>query len=505
MKTVAFCGALILLALLLASCVSQLESVQPPADMGSIEAEGGAVLSNGDDTSGGSALLLVTLDEDGRGLQGRLVDPVTLADLPGHEPIPFGHHYAYTLSPDGQTLALITWPSGRHNRGGTLHLIDLPSWTEHRTKVTFDDYVSNLTFDPEGGRLYWVKPTRRDATHGMPRDYRIYRYDVNSHEVTDVVSFPSSFVPWEMRVLRDGSRLVVYGMPIDRNNLAQDVPHVILVNLATGEIAADVRLEGLTAGQLRTEATENENPYRMYRPGLAWDLERNRLYIVHADADRVTVVDLLEGGILKQTVIWPRLSVLDRVMRWLVPTVEAKAVPGTEKRAVLSPDGRRLYVVGVRSEMIREEEGQGWTWREEPLGLQIIATDDLTELRRLDIPVNDVVVSPDGKWLLLTGVRETVRADSNQIQRIGHGLYVFDAKRLTEVAHLRPATELWLRGFSPDGRYAYVSSATGEWLGDRWGNFRVKLHVLDLASQRFVAEREFEGYVLDVVMPGKVQ
>jgi hypothetical protein len=475
-------------------------------------------------------LVLVTQDNEGYGLQGLPFDPGSLADLPGYEPIGFGHHYQYAISPDGRTLATMTWPSGMHNRDGVLHLIDLPSWTEHSTGVTLDDYVNDLVFSPDGKALYWTQPTQRDPAHGLPRDYQLYRYAVGRRKLTVVTGFPSSFSPGEMHLLRSGSRLAIYGVPTDANYLADDVPRVLLVDLVAGHLVADVRLDGVTAGQIQLEtAGPDEPPYRFYLPGLAWDLEHDLLYVVHADTDEITVVDLAQGEISRQATVHPRYTLLERLGNWLVPVAAAKgSVPGTEKRAVLSPDGTRLYVAGLRSEMTRREDDQEWIWHEVPsglqigsgqrhrvkrtgewiwhevpLGLQVIATGDLAELGRVDLAVSDLALSPDGRWLLLASTQEVTQADGG-IEHVGRGLYLFDAQQLQEVAHLAPEVEFRLNGFSPDGRYAYVSTSASDWQGDRYGNWRVTLHVLDLETGRFVAEREFIGYVLDVITPAVV-
>jgi hypothetical protein len=483
-----------------------------PAD---VWAEIKAILSPpADVASAPPGLVLVTQDNEGYGLQGLPFDPGSLADLPGYEPIGFGHHYQYAMSPDGRTLATITWPSGMHNRDGVLHFIDLPSWTEHSTGVTLDDYVNDLVFSPDGKALYWTQPTRRDPApglprdyqlYGLPRDYQLYRYEVGRRKLTVVTGFPSSFSLGEMHPLRSGSRLAIYGVPTGANYLADDVPHVRLVDLVTGHLIADVRLDGVTAGQMQIEtAGPDEPPYRFYLPGLAWDLEHDLLYVVHADTDQITVVDLAKGEISRQATIHPRYTLLERLGNWLVPVAAAKgAVPGTEKRAVLSPDGTRLYVVGLRSEMTRREDDQEWTWHEVPSGLQVIATGDLAELGQMDLAVSDLALSPDGRWLLLASTQEVTKADG-EIERVGRGLYLFDAQQLQEVAHLAPEVEFRLHRFSPDGRYAYVSTSASDWLGDQYGNWRVTLHVLELEAGRFVAEREFAGYALDVITPAVV-
>ena len=441
---------------------------------------------------------LVTLGEKGDRSWGRPVDPLSLLDLPGYQAIDFGHHYTRALSHDGRTLAMITWPNGMDNLGGVLHLVEMPAWTDHVTDVTFNYFVGTLLFSPDGKKLYWYAPTRTDPTHGLPRDYKLYRYDLGSEVLTEVMQFPTSFEPWEMHLLDAGSRMAIYGLPTNPENLVGDVPHVLLVDLDTGRLTADVRLEGVAAGQMRVDTTgTNEIPYRSFRPGLAWDVGRSLLYVVHADSDRITVVDLAKGKVRQQADIRPAQSSLELLLGWLATPAQAKVVAGTEKWATLDPEGKRLYVVGLRSEFERKQDSQEWTSRQIPLGLQVIATDDLTVQQRLDLAVNDLAFSPDGKWLLLTSAYDVTGADG-QLERVTGGVYLVDANTLQVADHLLPDSEVWLHGFSADGRYGYVSTATSEWLGDHWGNWRENLHLLDLESGRFVAEREFPGYFLDI-------
>lgn len=436
--------------------------------------------------------LLVDVTDSGQSLRMRPVDPVTLADLPGYAPLDAGHHATHAVSPDGRTLAAITWPSGSHNSGGDLHLLDLPSWSTRTLDLTFDDHVGQLTFGPYGKALYWLKSSQTDPSHGMPRDYRLYRYVPGAVELpplTDLAALPSSFVPYEMRFLRSGDRLAVYGIPTDTNNLAEDAPHVLLIDVANGRIAADVRLDGVTAGQFRAETEEGERGYEMYNPGLAWDLESDRLYVVHADEDRATAVDLAGARVIEQRDIRPEESLWDRLWDWLVPTAEAKMAPGTTRQAVLSSDGSRLYVTGVRQEMEQQPDGR-WVWREVPLGLQVIATEDLTELRRFDLPVSGAALSPDGQRLLLVG-RSGESIDGEEPTGEYSGVYVLDGEGLEELAHLQEGVDFRVLGFSEDGRYAYLSHVVS--FGD-YQTYEEALQVLDLASLRFVAERRGQGF-----------
>lgn len=446
-----------------------------------------------------ATLRLVAINEAEEGLIGRPVDPLTLADLPDYEPIDFAHHHTYALSPDGRTLALITWPSGSHNRDGTLYFVDLLTWKIAATEVTFDDYVYPLRFGADGQTLYWTQAARRDAAHGIPRDYELYRYDLDGGQLTAVTSLPPSFTPWEMQRLSSGKQLAIYGIPTDTNNLVEDTPHVLLVDLAAGSIAVDIALDGVTAGQFHVQtAVEDPYPYRMVRPGLAWDLERDLLYVAHAEEEKVTVVDLAAAEISSQSDIRGSQSLLERFLSWGVQVVEAKVVPGTDRQAVLDPGGHTLYTVGLHREMLPAEDGDGWVYQEIPLGLRVIAAGKLAEVQRLDLPVTDLALSPDGKWLLLRSAYDTTGPEGG-LERVHHGLYLVHTASMAVTAHLMPENEVYLQGFSPDGRHAYVRTATSDWLGDHDGNWRNTLHVLDLQSGQFLAERAFPGGYLHVI------
>ena len=447
---------------------------------------------------------VVAPDEDTTGkLSARPLDPQTLDDLPGRDAVDFGHHYTDALSPDGQTMALIAWPAGSHSQDGALRLVELSAWRVIETGVSIDGYVSSLHFSRDGRALYWTRADLRDTAHAVPRDYRLFRYDVagaEDAEAVTVAALPPSFTPWAMRMLPAGERLVIYGIPTYANNLAQGPPRVLLVNLVTGETAADVALEGVTAGQFQAEVeTEEENPYRLVRPALAWDMAGRLLYVVHGDENKVTVVDLADGVVLRQAEVRPQTSLLERMVGWGVKTAEAKVVPSADKRAALSRDGRRLFVTGLRRQIRPDWNAQGWPYDETPLGLQVIDADTLGEVARLDLPVSDLALAPDGRRLLAAGAYNAPNADGGS-ERVAHGVYLLDVASLDVVARVLPEQDVTLRGFSPDGRRAYVSTATSEWLdGHGHRNWRTTLHVLDLETGLLTAERELPGSFLDVV------
>lgn len=448
------------------------------------------------DTSRAITLLAVTENQNGFGLLAHPVDPATLADLPNYAPINFGHHYTYAASPDRKTLAMITWPNGSNNAGGTLHLVDLDAWTDTSTDVGLDDYVSALTFSADGKRLYWTKPTVRDPAHEMPRDYRLYQYDLDSRQLSTISQFPSSFMPWSQRL--SSGKIFIFSVPTDANNLAEDVPHVLIIDPEKNRIAADVRLDGVKAGQFYVQTTNvtptaqgESGQYVIYNPGLAWDLERGLLYVLHPDEDKVTVVDLAKGAIIEQTPVRSSQSFLEWISDLLAPRAEAKGGPEITKRAELSPDGKRIYVLSQDSEAGLPKKAN----------LRVIATDGMHEISHLDELLTDFALAPDGESLLVVK-GETVSSYGFDMI-VGHDVYVLDAETLQERVHISVdyADQLSFAGFSPDGGYAYLSGASAQWVeGSGWRDWQTTWLLLDLNSHRITPKVEI-GSSYAVLLP----
>lgn len=436
-------------------------------------------------TSDAITLLAVTEKENGVGLQARPVEPATLADLPGYAPINFGHHYTYAVIPDRKTLAVITWP-GDYGAGGKLHLIDLDTWTDTPADLQIDDYVGELTFSTDGKTLFWTAPTAYDPAHGIPHDFQLYRYDLDSRQLSVITRLPPSIIPWSQRL--SSGKVAIFGIPTDPNNLPEDVPHLLIIDPTENRIVADVQLDGVQAGQFREQATDETASvqggswqYVSYNPGLAWGLDRNVLYVVHADEDKVTVVDLANGTLIKQTHIRPPQSFLEWISNSLAPAAQAKGGPWLEARAILSPHGERLYVLSKKKEMDLLEASD----------LRVIATNGMHEVSQLNELLTDFVLTPDGKTLLV--VKGEIDKSYGFDLLVNRDIYVLEAETLRERIHVRidQVDQLWFDGFSPDGRYAYLRGSSAQWVeGSGWRNWRTVWQLLDLNSYRLISAGE---------------
>ncbi len=445
-----------------------------------------------------SPISLLLVDEESQfHLRARPIHPSLLADLPERNSIPFGHHYAAAVSPDGKTLTVMLWPSGSNNAGGVLHLIDLASWTDTPTDVTLNDSASPM-FSPDGHALYWFMPASHDRAHNIPRDYELFRYDLASRQLTTVLRLPTSFTPGATRFVRGGQQLAIVVVPTDANNLTEDVPHVLFVDVASGRITSDVRLNGVKQWQYR-ERIAGRDGYIIYQAGLAWDLERGVLYVAHADADKLSLIDLAQGKIRAQVEVHPRVSLVEQLLNAFASVAEAKTVPTTSKSAVLSPDGERLYVVGWHAEVTAQADGQ-WTWRDVPVGLQVIDTSNLTQLKRLDLPIGQLTLSSDGKRLVLaTGVQQEFCCQQDGTQR--NHLYVLDTHTFETLTHRTSDDAYYLQGFSSDGQYAYFGHTV--WRSS--ASYSVIYQALDLTTNQIATQREITNSFADLLIVGELR
>lgn len=379
----------------------------------------------------------------------------SLTPLPGVRPISFQHHFVHALSPDGRTLAAILWPSGSGSAGGRLHLIDVATWTDTTTEVELDQGVMRIEHAADGLALYWLKATAFDAAHGMPRSYAVQRYDLRTRKVTELVRLPASFLPYDHRIV--GDRLAVYGVPTTTDNVAESAPQVHLVDLTTASIAATATLSGIRAGQFKLEVDPDRYPFLSISPGIGWDLPQRRLFVVDAEADRISVVDLLTGSAkVPVTFRPPRASLVENLLRWLVPIAEAKMTSETGRVAVVSPDGTHLYVRGLRSEFVKRDGG----WREQvtPLGLRVIETASMTEIARIDEPVEDLRLSEDGRQLSYITFRAE---DSGQqwAKRTAYRLHVADVPSMRALTTIELGERSRTIAIAPDASAIYVATS----------------------------------------------
>ncbi len=416
-----------------------------------------------------NALFLVTDNAAHTELAVQPVDPVSLQPLADYVPLSLGHHYTAAISPDRGTLAAITWPS-EWQTGGILHIIDLTTWNDQITTAIFDHAVTDLSFSADGVTLFWVQPI--GAAYDSSQIYAVFHCAVrNCDATTPWVELPTGFWPFQARLLRSGSQLAVFGIPVDTNYLATGTPQVLVIDLNERQPTATITVNGLIAGQRASAPSDSQTPieYEYNRPGLAWGLDTNLLYIFHPTTPELTVVDLAAGIIARHIDFAGNKT-----------AGYAKFASGTMRLSIVNERDSRLYV-STMQDQVTSQSDEEFTAASLPLGIEMIDTQTMKNVARIPLPVFEMALSPGGHYLFATGMSSVRTQDKDEVSY--SGLYILDAASLETVKHVETDNQVVsLQGFSLDSRYAYVS-----FLGTDGSNS--VMHVIDLTTLSMAAER----------------
>jgi hypothetical protein len=143
----------------------------------------------------------------------------------------------------------------------------------------------------------------------------------------------------------------------------------------------------------------DEHLMEFLEPAVVFSTQKNSLYIVHADQEKLTKIDF-DAHQASTLDIRPKMSWIERLLAIFAQPVQAKAASGTRKQAVLSPDGK-IYVVASRQAIETDKNGNLHPTRE-LLGLQVLDPVAGEELSHLNIGADEIHISPDGASLFLT-------------------------------------------------------------------------------------------------------
>lgn len=418
-----------------------------------------------------NALFLVTDNATHTELAVQPVDRVSLQALGDYAPLSLGHHYTAAISPDRSTMAAVVWPSDRQT-GGVLHIIDLITWNDRVITATFDHTITALHFGPDGETLFWMQPT--GAPYESPQVYAVFRCAVRACDsATPWVELPAGLWPFQARLLDSGFQLAIFGIPVDTNYLTSDAPQVVVIDLRERQLTASVTVNGMIAGQQALSSSDDQTPgeYEYNLPGLAWSLDANRLYILHPTTDQLTVIDLAAGTVARQ------IDFANRKVAWY-----AKLSSGFQHLGIVNERDNSLYFSTLERQAPSEsdEEVAAATL---PLGIQMIDPGTMEKAGKISLPLYEMALSPDGRYLLATGMSHVWTQDSDEVSYAG--LYILDAANLETVKHIETNNQtVSLHGFSADGRYAYVSFHDTH--ADNAGSV---MQVIDLTTLNVAANR----------------
>lgn len=343
----------------------------------------------------------------------RPVDPATGETIPGYEPITVGEKRNLAnppiLSADSTRLFVVESYGMRSEpyAGGTttrpaanvMHLINVQAWrdvTATLTSTLGTGWVGVVAFSPDGGRLALAHHTyRRELGKALDT---LALIDTGTGKV--LLKRELEFNPSLVAFSQDGSRLVVYGQsPGAVPGYMKPGPvRLLLLDAATLETVWDQPLANILSGiwcEANCNGGHNEQEYAFWTPAVVPSHDRGKLYIVHADEDKLTVVDLEARKVSTMEVREAR-SLLEELLSLTASSAEAKGGQnGVERQAVLSSDGTKLYVVGRKMDAKR-----GWV-ADEPLALRVINVENGQIVASSGLSAFDVHISPDDTYLYL--------------------------------------------------------------------------------------------------------
>lgn len=408
--------------------------------------------------------VLVAVELGGRrGTEIRLVDPANGLEVPGYT-LKLKGVSAYAFTSDARVLGVIEslgqscepysggsacWP-----KADRLHLVDLPDWQDRAVDIPGDGWSDRLAFSSDGARLALL-------LHGQSEE-TLLLYDALTGEL--LAQRALDFRPSHLAFTLEDTAIALYGQPESEDpGITQPAPpRALLVEAANLATQWEQTLEGLTSGiWCKENCTGSHEMFQFssWQPAVVFSPDRQRLYLVHADQDRLTIVDFASRQ-ARTVEIQAGSAWLNRLLALTAGVAYAKGgIEGTIKDAAISPDGSHLYVVGRSMHPILDEQGF-WQYNETSLGLQVVDVESGRLLEKRDIPAYTIQFTPGGMQLLLSGWKEPESRQSSE---------TLDARTLER------------NGFLQDWEAVATRRMDGQpvFLATRWGSSGSMLAFLD--------------------------
>ena len=373
------------------------------------------------------------------------VDPRTLEPVDASAPITTGDWLYGTSSKNGDWLALTVWlESGPNSETDLIRMVNVADQTVvSEAKVLVPTYPMVA----DDGTAYWVDGN-------MAPFLRLYSLRVGAESAELAFNdFPVGFERLTDGTILDINRIGWLGLFGPQTE--EDATGLVVLDLATSTTTTYL-LPEVTAGGGEIDVDETRI-FEWFQPEATWDAERNLAYVVHADQDAFTVVDLETGE--TNTHSWaPSTSWFGRLLTWLVPPAQAKGPSlGTRRSPALSPDGTTLFVGTYSGELV-SEAGDDVTVLWSPRGVNALTTENGQVVQSWEVPASEVYVSPTGEYLVATGL--TVEDKPSTSTETPEGSYIINVATGELVGHLM--TRKGYLGqfevqFSRDGDLVYLS------------------------------------------------
>jgi DNA-binding CsgD family transcriptional regulator/DNA-binding beta-propeller fold protein YncE len=414
------------------------------------------------------------------GVPGKLrpIDPATGADLPGFVAVPqAGNAW---LSPQGDFVAAFIYPT--QSSGAAVHLIDVSSWIDTAVSPTPTD-ISAAVWAPDDARFYYFT--------GVPGSPQVLHAVEVASRTTKTLG-DIDVLPTQPAVSPDGRTLYALGVPTGADYVANGDPELLAIDTATGSLRSSLAFPGLPAGQRHTGAG-----YASYQPALVLSPDGATGYVVDADSNAISVVDLNVMRVRQTVVARAPRSLLHRFSDGLgdlfVSDAQAKDNNSKTRRAILSAGGRYLWISGENDENC--DSNLGCT--PSPAGLRVIDTTNFSVVYRAD-GIALLEMNADARTIVGTGFRFSIDPKGDFSGLSGPGILVFDAFTPGTVWHNRDGLGYSSLTLSTDGEYAILQSYFRD-DSRPCGSNCSRLTFVDISKREVLHETDWQGWAPSAV------
>ncbi len=358
------------------------------------------------------------------------VNPKTGKSICGYAPIQYFANSQTFLSPDQHKLVIFDFANEYHTNG-SLRLVNLIKWKEITGAITAKDWVTAAAYSPYEGRLAFSYADRKAGVIDGRQQFALVLADLSKMEI--IAQKQLDFQPKLLGYTQAGSHLIVYGALTGPQDGLQPEARLIVLNNQNLTPVWEQPLPGILDGMVFPHNPGADPVGTVW--GTAAVLYGSKLYIVPSDEDKLITIDFARRSLQAQE-IRPAISLLDRLLALFGPsTAYAKGLNGTQKKAVLSKDGKTLFLLGWTDSMVKDESGN-WQYEHISQGLKVIDLAHALELDSLDIDATDLAMSADSGFLLLTRwdrpqpVTEVVDAQRSKLLLSLEGAWLYSTRTL---------------------------------------------------------------------------
>jgi hypothetical protein len=279
----------------------------------------------------------------------RVVDLGTGKDLEGHLPLPLGQYRGYMVDDNLSMLAAISVEESEC-QPTCLHLVDIPRWVVDIIPLDIpysqDLWFPSIAYDKARDRLL-INSTERT------RHQILYSYSIKDRQLSKLFEF--AFAPLKLKFSADGNRVYFYGTQPQSTGGFRTIPWVASFDLVQDELLWQAPLPGVKDGQEQITEASGPESLTWWSPAVIFQPQGDLLRVVHAHEDQLTTVDFAHQTIQTRPIL-AALSWFERLLVLDASRVQAKILNGTQKQAVISPDGTRLFVLSITNDLAPEGE-----------------------------------------------------------------------------------------------------------------------------------------------------